>query len=645
MFRTRAQSCFGRSALAVAVSFCLFAQSSEGRAADYSEAPMLKKLVDAGKLPPVAQRLPKNPRVLKPIDSVGVYGGTWRTGAKSSAPTWNLRTVGYDHMVHWSPDWSGVVPNIVESYDVSPDAKVYTLKLREGMRWSDGDPFDADDVVFAYQHVFKHEKLADFPSYMRVGKKKGTVEKIDAQTVRVTFPKPNASFLDGMAQVTTLIGGDAFTKFPSHYMKQFHGAFNKTDLDKRVKDAGVNSWPELFALRADTWLNPAKPTLNAWVVKTAFGKGNRVVAERNPYYWKVDTKGQQLPYIDRVIFEVVQDPEVLLLKAVAGEIDMLTGLITSVENKAVLFDGREKGNFDFFELTPSDSNLATYSFNQMHKDPVLRDVLRNKDFRAGLSHAINRKEIIDLVFIGQGTPLQTAVLPSYKELYNEQLATQFLAHDVKKANALLDKAGFAKRDTDGWRLDPNGKPIEFAILTRADKKFMADSSLMVVEHWKKVGIKARVDVVERSLVRSRKNANDHDVIIEDFPGGARDAYLKPTPWVPIHHNAAYGMPWYYWWKGKKGAEEPPAHIKRQLALWDEMKSSADPAKQKANMREILQIAADSFYTIGVVVPKSGYGIVSNRMKNVPKVMQGSYWFAPPGPTNPPTYYFVGGKNR
>ncbi|WP_420346321.1 ABC transporter substrate-binding protein [Pelagibius sp.] len=614
-------------------------------AATYSEAPALKALVEAGQLPPVEQRLPKNPRVLEPLESVGVYGGVWRTGSKPSAPTWNLRTVGYDHMFHWLPDWTGVVPNIAAAFEVSPDARVYTITLREGMKWSDGDPFDTEDILFAYESVFKHADLADFPGYLRSGKESpAKIEKVDAVTFTVTFEKPKASFLEGMAQVTTQIGGDALTKYPAHYMRQFHPDFNQEGLDALVAESGASSWADLFSLKADTWLNPDKPTLNAWMVTLPYGDGNQVVAERNPYYWKVDPEGQQLPYIDRVVFEIVQDPEVLLLKALAGEIDMIGTMLNTVSNKAVLFDGREKADFDFFELVPSDSNLATYSFNQMHKDPVLREVLANKDFRAGLSHAINRQEIIDLVFIGQGTPMQTAVLPSYKPLYNEQLAKQFTEYDVDKANALLDKAGFAERDSDGWRLGPDGKPIEFAILTRADKKFMADSSLMVVEHWKQVGINARVDIVERSLVRSRKNANDHDVIIEDFPGGARDAFLRPTPWVPMHHNAAYGIPWYDWQRGREGGAEPPAHVRRQLELWEEVNSLADPQKREEAMREILQIAADSFYTIGIVVPKAGYGIVSNRMKNVPRTMHGSYWFAPPGPTNPPTYYFVGGKN-
>ncbi|MGP1394191.1 MAG: ABC transporter substrate-binding protein [Inquilinaceae bacterium] len=631
------------SVATIACAVAAISSAAPAGAVNYGEAPTLRALVEAGALPPVEDRLPVVPRVLEPIDSIGVYGGIWRTGARESAETWTLRTVGYDHMVHWKPDWTGVVPNIAQSVEANEDATVYTFTLREGMRWSDGEPFDVDDILFAYS-VFQHEELLDFPDYLRTGAGPGAIERIDDYTFIISFPVPNAGLLTGMAQVTTAIGGDALTKFPEHYMRQFHADHAGDDLDRLVADAGVGGWAELFTLRSDPWLNPDKPTLNAWMVTTPFGDGTQVIAERNPYYWKVDPDGNQLPYIDRVVFEVVQDMEVLLLKAIAGEIDMTASHINTVENKAVLFDNRERGDFDFFELAPSDANLATYSINQTHKDPVLREVFQNKPFRAALSHAINRQEIIDLVFIGQGTAQQTAVLPDFPELYNEQLATQYLDYDVDRANALLDEAGYTERNADGMRLGPDGNPIRFGLLTRSDKKFMADVGEMVVRNWRAVGLDARVDVVERSLVRQRKDANDHDIIIEDFPGGKGDAYLRPTPWVPIHHNAAYGIPWYYWWQGKEGAEEPPAHVKRQLALWDELNATVEQGRRTELMREILQIAADSFYTIGIVVPLADYGIVSNRMKNVPAKMEGSYWFAPPGPTNPSTYYFVDGSN-
>lgn len=609
-------------------------------AAAAGEAPALAAMVAAGDLPPLEERLPSDPRVLEPIDSVGVYGGVWRTGSRESAETWTMRTAGYDHMFNWNTDWTGVVPNIVADYAMNEDATEYTFTLREGMKWSDGEPFTADDLIFASE-VWEHPDLAAHPAYMQSEDGPGTVEKVDDITVRIAFPSPNVTFLDGMASVTTAIGGDAFTKYPQHYMMQFH-ADHATDLEAAVQAAGVSSWQELFELRSDTWLNPDKPTLNAWRVVTPYGEGSRVVVERNPYYWKVDPEGNQLPYIDRIVYEVLQDFQVLLLKALAGELDMHGEHINTPENKSVLFDGQEAGDYRFYELKPADANLANYAFNQAHKDPVLREVLGNKNFRAGLSHAINRQEIIDLVFIGQAMPFQTAILPEYEPLYNEQLATQYLEYDVDKANALLDEAGYAERDAAGLRLGPDGNPIRFALLTRSDKTYMADIGQMVVGYWREVGVDARVDVVERSLVRSRKDANDHDVIVEDFSAGKRDAMLSPTQYIPVNHNSAYGIPWFDWWRGQ-GGEEPPEHVRAQLETWAKISTLSDEEERFALMREILQVSADSFYNIGIAAPLSSYGIVSNRMKNVPESMEKSFWFAPPGPWNPPTFYFVDGQ--
>lgn len=216
-----------------------------------------------------------------------------------------------------------------------------------------------------------------------------------------------------------------------------------------------------------------------------------------PYCWKVDGDGNQRSDIDLVVHEVVQDPQVLLLNALAGENDMIAALTDDYGNKAVLFAGMEQGGYRFIDKTPSASNHTNYTFKQIH---------------------------------------QTAVLPSYELLHDEKLATQYLNYDVAQANEYLDKA-FPEKNNDGFRLGPNGNRIQFALLTRADKTFMAVIGQMLVGYWRDLGVDTRFDVVDRSLVRFRKNANQHYDIIEYFPGGARGAFLRPTPWGPMHHNA------------------------------------------------------------------------------------------------------------
>ncbi len=625
---------FGGAMAAVALVFAPLATAANG-----NEAPSLAERVAAGTLPPLAERLPETPRVLEPLEGIGTYGGTWRTGARASAENWNLRTVGYDMIVNWAPDWSDVVPNIIQAYDVNEDATEYVFHLRAGMRWSDGHPFTADDLTFA-DEVMAHPDLPGYPTWMQTAKGPGQIEKIDDVTVRVVFPAPNALFLEGMAQVTSLLGGDYLTRFPRHYMRQFHIDHTDDDLDALMRAAGVATWHELFSLRSDTYFNADKPTLNAWQVTTPFGDGSRMVLERNPYYWKVDTAGNQLPYFDRVVFEVAQDMQVLLLKTIAGEIDMIGARINTTENRAVIYDHQESGNYRMFEMTSAESNFGDLAFNMTHPNPVLREIFNQRAFREALSHAIDRQAIIDLVYIGQAMPLQTAVRPDYPPLYNERLASQHLDYDPDLANRLLDEAGYAERSAAGLRLGPDGQPIRFAIIVSADKPANADVAQLVADYWKALGLDVRTDVVERSLQRTRTAANQHDVAINDFSSGSRDAILQPSNWIPVHHSSHYGVPWYDWWRGAEGGLEPPESVKRQLELWQRIGETPDAGDRFELMRAILDIAADNFFTIGIGAGDSGYGVVSTRMRNVPDPMIGSYWYAVPGPTNPPTWYYA-----
>jgi peptide/nickel transport system substrate-binding protein len=604
----------------------------------YKQSPLFDADVQARKLPPVAQRLPKSPRVITPSEQVGRYGGTWRMALRGRADSNPFRTVGYDHLVSWKADWSGVVPNVLEGIDRNADGTEYTLKLREGMRWSDGVPFTADDLMFAYQHVFKHKDLGGFPEFMRTGSGPGTMTKLDATTVKVTFPVPNAFFMEGMAQVTNLWAADPMTKYPAHFLKQFHPDFNQSNLDQLVAENGARTWADLFLRKADTWLTARKPTLNAWIVTTPFGQGTRMIAERNPYYFKVDTAGNQLPYIDRMTFENIQDDQVHLLKILGGEIDFELGGIASVENKAVFADNATRGNYRFIDLKPAVSNITAYSFNLNSRNPVLRQIFNNKTFRIAMSHAIDRQAINEQIYVGQLDVMQPAIRPDYPVLYNERLAKQYTTYDVALANRLLDEAGFAKKDSRGIRLGPDGKPISFGLMTRSDKKFMVDTSELLSLYFKEVGIDARLDVLERSLTRQRSDSNEFDVIVEDIEGGRWDVFLRPYQLVPTGRNSGYGLQWLAWWM-KRGGEEPPPQVKRQYALFDQINATTDEAKRIELMRELIEIAADVFPMVGIGAPKTAYAIANRRLRNVPDQMEGSYWFVAPGPYEPSSFFF------
>ena len=602
------------------------------------EAPSLAAQVKAGKLPPVKQRLPKEPLVVKPTKEIGSYGGTWRTALLGPADAaWLDRTIGHDNLTRWDPTFKEVIPNVAKSVEASSDGREYTITLRAGMRWSDGEPFTADDLVFANQDVARNKKLTPVPP-----DNPATFEKVDDVTVRVTFERPNGLFPQEEAQP----GGSDLVSRPFHYLKKFHEKYNP-DIAALVKEEGTADWVELFnrkgALIEGTpynarWMNPDLPTLCAWHIDKALGDGTRLVARRNPYYWKTDPEGSQLPYIDEVAFQVITNPEVMLLKAGNGEFDMHVRHINEPRNKPVLARNRETGRYKFFETVPASMNDLMIALNLSHPDPVKREIFQNKDFRIGLSYAINRKELITAAFQGQGTPWQAA--PSKQsEYYVEELATQYTAFDVDKANEHLDKAGYAERDGQNRRLGPDGKPIQFDVeVATGLSPTQTDGLELVRGYWSKVGIEMRVKAEDRALFYTRKEANQHDANVWGGDGGLNDAILDPRWYFPFSQESNYAIAWANWYNGDTPAMKPPPATQKQMELYDKLEASPDEAERHELFMQILKITQEEFYAIGTSLPARGYGIVKETFHNVPESMPNAYVYPTPGPTNPEQYY-------
>lgn len=615
--------------------------------ANYSEAPVLTARVAAGELPPISERLPLNPMVVEPVERVGDYGGDWRTALVGGADgNWLNRTIGYENLVRWDPSWSQVIPNVAEFVEVNDNATQFTFGLREGMKWSDGMPFTADDIMFWYEDVFLNEELTASPvSWLAAGGEAVVVEKIDDYTVTFSFVQPNALFL----QHLSTNGGSLPTQYPRHYFEQFHIDYNPDAVDALMAQEGLATWVDLFVAkghempwRMPYWQNPDKPVLHAWVPANRPGDGTRMTAVRNPYYFKIDTEGNQLPYLDRVLFDFIEDREVLLLRALNGEIDMMDRHLGSNTNRPVLFDNMERGEYRFFETQPSGMNTAIIQFNLAHNDPLMREIFQNRDFRIGLSYAIDRQEIIDLIFVGQGEPWQAAPRPT-SPFYNERLAKQYTEYDIELANEHLDKAGYGARDSENFRLGPDGNRISFTLETSAHAAERVDMMELIQGYWRQVGIDMQLRVIDRSLFETRKSANEHDVVTWGGDAGL-NILLDPRDYLPTNAGSSnYAIPWAEWYLGL-GGEEPPAIIKQQLALYDQIQAEPDGNRQIELMNEILEIAADEFYTIGISLTTPGFGVVRNNFRNVPESMPGSGGDYPnPGPSNPSQYFIESGS--
>ncbi|OJY37936.1 MAG: peptide ABC transporter [Rhizobiales bacterium 65-9] len=624
-----------------AAALSVFAGPALAQAA--KEAPDLAKLATDGKLPKLAERVGANPLVIK-VDKVGRYGGQIRRGLRGSADhNGILRLVGNQGLVRWNLAFTEVLPNVADKWDVNADATEFTFHLRKGMKWSDGKPFTADDIVFCIEDCCKNTDLYKSPpSPLVIGGKVGTATKVDETTVKFTFASPYALFLEQMA--TPL--GQHPTLFPKHYASQFHPKYNDKVADL-VKAANMSDWPTLFRAKLgdieipSRWGNPEKPVLDPWVIKEPYtGGATRVVMERNPYFWQVDQEGNQLPYIDRLTFNISQDVESLMLDAISGKLDIQERHLDTLQNKPTLSQNMQKGGYRLIELINSSAQQVQIYLNMTHKDPKLREIFANKEFRQALSLGMNRKEIIDIVYLGQSEPYQTGPRPGHP-WYHEKLARQFTDYDPKKAAEMLDKIGLDKKDGQGFRLRPDGQKLFFAIdVIPTLYPDEVDTLELVKRHWADIGVDIKVNTIERALYYTRGDNNDHDAAVWPGPGGL-DPMLDPRDFFAQHpQGSRYAIPWTLWYvsNGKDG-QEPPESQKKRMKLFDDARATADQEKRGKVMKELFDLTADAFETVGVCLGVNAFGICKNNLQNVPLRYPNAWSWPNPGPALPQQFFF------
>ncbi len=429
------------------------AGSHEAVLPPFQEAPELAARVAAGELPPVAERLPTNPLLVEPEERIGEYGGTLEV-LTIDRGIMSRRVVGYENLLRWDLHWQRVLPNVAQAVEASDDATTYTFHLRPGLRWSDGEPFTADDILFWYESVLLDPRLTRRPmSWLTSSGEPVLVEKGEPHTVVFRFAEPNSFFLPYMAGVL----GSGPTRYPRHYLAPFHPG----PADPSAPD---EDWVARFKEKANPEANPDLPTLEAWTRTTA---DTELTTVRNPYYWKIDTAYQQLPYLDRVVFNRIESPE---------DVDRHLGdgqahFVPAYELGDLELSPESQRQLQRVSLTSSNSSAIVIGLNLNHQDPRLRSFFQSKDFRIGLSHAIDRQRFVDEIQGGKGEPYQAAPRPESR-FYHQQLARQFTEYDRQLANRHLDLAGCSARDSEGFRLGPDGKRISFWLEVReADPRY------------------------------------------------------------------------------------------------------------------------------------------------------------------------------
>ncbi len=617
-----------------------YEKATGNRITEFSEAPALRIKVAAGELPPVEKRLPEEPLVIVPVEEIGQYGGVWNRAWKGPSDSSGPNRITADSILRYDPDGKKVLPNIAKGWEFSEGGRVLTLYLRKGMKWSDGHLFTADDILFWYKDILLNDELSPAkPAWMVAGGELGKVEKVDDYTVRLRFVPPYPVVLGTLAIYYGRQGG-FFA--PKHYMEQFHPDYISTEkLEELTKKEGYSFWYQLFAAKNDWIQNPELPTLRAWKPINE-PTASHWIMERNPYYWKVDTAGNQLPYVDQISHVLVESGEMINFKALTGELDFqLRHLILS--NYPMFMKEREKNNYRAMLWDSGNASDVAFAVNLNTKDSVLHDIVNDRRLRIALSIAINREEINEICYLGLGE-IRAMTVPSRSAYYKEEYAKAYIEYDPAKANSLLDEMGLKWDKDDIYRLRPDGKVLSLTIdVVPGVFGPWVDVSVLVKEYWEKVGIKTAVKTVERALWYERLYANEQEVSVWSR-GSALLPAIAGKIYVPVTKTGAMGsVPlvglWYE--TGGKSGMEPWGDWKKALEAWEAARVTVDEKKRIQLIQEVLRLNAENVWSIGILNAPStmAVGVAKNNFRNVPELALSDTYMETPGNTNPPQYFF------
>ena len=625
-------------ALALA-ALALLAAPGAAHAATLQETPMLAEAVAKGKLPPVEQRVPAEPYVvqLEGEKQPGRHGGELRTLISRPKDVRLLVVYGYARLVGYDERFE-LKPDILKSVEVE-EGRRFTLRLRKGHKWSDGHPFTSADFAYWWHDVANNKELSPSgpPIDMFVDGEPPVFEVLDETTVRYTWSKPNPFFLPALAGASPLV-----IYRPAHYLKRFHIKYApKEELEAALKKARTRNWAALHN-RVDNMYdfdNPDLPTLQPWV-NTTRPPSTRFVAERNPYYHRIDAQGRQLPYIDRVILNV-PDSKLIPAKAGTGEADLQARHL-SFSNYTFLRDNEESADIKtYLWRIAKGSHIALFP-NLNVQDKVWRDLFRDVRFRRALSLAIDREMINESLYFGLALESNNTVLPE-SPLFREAYQKKWAYYDPDKADALLDDLGLTKRDREGVRLLPDGRPAEIIVETAGEDIEQIDVLELVRENWAAVGIKLFIKPSQRDVFRNRVFSGEAQMAVwSGLENGMATPDMSPEELAPTSQQQLQWPMWGQWRETRGQAGEPPEgkwaiELARLNDLWREAPNSAE---REAIWHQMLQIHADRVFTIGVVSGVQQPIVAKRNLWNIP---ERGVWSWEPGAQfgvyRPDTFWF------
>ena len=584
----------------------------------YSEAPSLAKKVAAGKLPPVEERLPFNPRKLNFKNlglKIGKYGGSIRMLMARAKDARQMSVYGYSRLVGYHPKTFELEADILESFEVK-EGRRFTFELRRGHKWSDGQPLTSEDFRYWWEDVANNKELSPVgpPKIMTINGELPIFEVINRYKFRYTWKRPNPDFLPRLASASPL-----YIYRPAHYMRQFHEKYtDRNILKKTVKKSKQRNWAALHNKMDNLYRNDNVdlPVLQPWV-SISKPSASRLIFKRNPFFHRVDPEGKQLPYADSFIFTIANN-KLIPAKTGTGEVDLQARYLR-FDDYTFLKKGEERSPYSTrLWKTAKGAHLALFP-NLNVNNPILRKLIRDVRFRRALSLGVHRHEINQVIYYGLAIGGNNSVLPE-SPLYRPTYRNKWANFDLQKANQLLDEIGLVQRDSSGIRLMPDGSPLHLIIETAGESTEQTDVLELVRDSWLKIGIKIFSKPSQRNVFRNRIFSGETAMSIwSGVENGLITANSSPAEFVPTSQQSLQWPKWgqYHETNGKAGEKPTGEHVIHLLELYQRWKNTAAQKEKSKIWQKILEIHSDQIYSIGLVAAVLQPVVVSSQLKNVP----------------------------
>lgn len=590
---------------------------------EYHQAPWLDDLVAAGKLPPVAERLPKEPAVMMTSgmkDGIGEYGDLWR--GFSACPT-----AGYNDMAGTTMGWFGIesytsryqalikigplyradqdiepMPELAKSWEWSDDGMQLTMHLIEGAKWSDGVPFTADDVMFTWEAYVLDTNVATtyHQDAWTWDGKPASLEKVDDYTIRFTFPvaRPYDAFY--------LLKEDAFHVMPKHQLAEHHPKFSTADPKPSYTDFANYPAPQDLPL----------VTMGPWVI-TEYKTDELMIMRRNPYYWKVDEAGNQLPYLDEIQYRKGPSGIGRDLCTIAGDCDHmnLENPSTFVQAMTAAQDASSTFNVSWGPETLGYFIRFNYSLDvgiQGDRDVAVRTLFRDLRFRQALSYATDREGIAQSIMKGPFLRGWAGGLyPGAPDFDKESVV--YYPYDPASANILLDEIGLKDSNGDGvreWTDGPMaGQPVVIQLIASQDAAETQSVAEALVNQWGAVGIKINEKIMDSATHTDVDNSGTWDMSADRGGQAFALPFTDPTALAPITQN-------FNWHRASSEGRHMMDFEQQLVDLVQQYRSTFDADGRKELMKQYNNIFTQNVYNLGVFVGRYGLG-TAKRVKNIP----------------------------